>query len=43
MSKTTSGLVDVIYKSIYPDYTTEGNGVFLTKFLRKILKLPTVP
>ncbi len=43
MSKTSSGLVDVIYKSIYPDYTPKGNGEHLTKFLRGILKLQPAP
>tara|TARA_B110000908_G_C10244165_1_gene447844 strand:- start:947 stop:2299 length:1353 start_codon:yes stop_codon:yes gene_type:complete len=43
MSKTASGLINVGYKSIYPDYSPEENGELLTKFLRKILQLPTVP
>jgi hypothetical protein len=41
MSKTFSGLVNVGYKSIHPDYSPKGNGEHLVEFLRKILKLPT--
>lgn len=39
MSKTVSGIVDVAYKSIYPDYSVKENGKHLTSFLRKVLKL----
>ena len=39
MSKTVSGIVDVAFKSIHPDYSEEKNGEHLTSFLRKVLNL----
>ncbi len=39
MSKTVSGIVDMAYKSIHPDYSVEKNGEHLTSFLRKVLNL----
>ena len=39
MSKTVSGIVDVAYKSIHPDYSVKKNGEHLTSFLRKVLNL----
>ncbi|MDA7876978.1 hypothetical protein N9A89_02805 [Akkermansiaceae bacterium] len=39
MSKTSSGLVDIAYKTIYPEYTEKENGELITSFLRKAMKL----
>ncbi|MDB4272748.1 hypothetical protein N9873_00775 [Akkermansiaceae bacterium] len=39
MSKTSLGLVDIAYKTIYPEYTEKENGKLITSFLRKAMKL----
>jgi hypothetical protein len=39
MSKTSSGLVDIAYKTIYPEYCEKENGQLITNFLRKAMKL----
>lgn len=39
MSKTSLGLVDIAYKTIYPEYTEKENGKLITNFLRKAMKL----